>query len=404
MSSPQPGHVLEPSKPLLNKVHPVTSIIQPMGWAGLAGLILALVVGGILGWEEFIIIAVVLTVLFIVAIAFVIGRSAYEVKLDLTRLRVRVGADAFGGVSITNLATRRSMASIFMMPVGKDTSAFRVPRLAGNTSHDESFQVDTSSRAVVPVGPVRSSRGDGLGLLRRDVIWAEAQEMFVHPRTINLQDSSTGFMKDLEGRPTDTLSSSDIAFHALRDYVVGDDLRHVHWKSSARTGKLLVRQFEETRRSHLVICLSMSVEDYESEADFELAVSATASMGEQSIREEKDLTIQVPSKSLSVASGPRMLDDFARLEFGNPVASIETVALDASVAAPDASVVIVAVGTPVAPARLHAATSRFSPDVLSVILRCEVGARLTRAVIGSSPVLTIGSLEDLPRALRSLEA
>jgi uncharacterized protein (DUF58 family) len=394
---------LHVSEPLRRRVSPFFAVIQPAGWAALISSLVLAGLGWWLGWMEFLVIALMVVALSIFSIIFVIGRSTYDVSLDLSRLRVTVGSDAFGGVSVSNTSTRPVMASTFMMPVGKATSSFLVPRLAGSASFDESFQVNTSKRAVIPVGPVRSSRGDGLGLLRREVIWTDAQELFIHPKTISLGDSSAGFMKDLEGRPTDTLSSSDIAFHALREYVVGDDLRHVHWKSTARTGKLLVRQFEETRRSHLVICLSMSVEDYESEADFELAVSACASLGQQAIRDDKDVTIQAPKKRLNVQTGLRMLDDFSRLEFGGPVDRIETVALDGSAAAPDASVVVIAVGTPVRPGRLHAATSQFGVDVLTVVLRCGNGAHLSRGVIGNSPVLTIGNLEDFPRALRSLE-
>jgi hypothetical protein len=147
----------------------------------------------------------------------------------------------------------------------------------------------------------------------------------------------------------------------------------------------------------------MTVDDYRTEADFELAVSAAASMGEQSIKNEKDVTIQVPSRRLHVQNGMRMLDDFSRLEFGSLVDPIEVVALEASAATPDASIVFVVAGTPVSPSSLHAATSQFDADMLTVVLRCEAGAGLSRGTIGSTPVLTIGSLEDLPQALRSLE-
>src|SRR5699024_9984886 len=83
--------------------------------------------------------------------------------------------------------------------------------------------------------------------------------------------------RDLEGTPSSDLSSSDIAFHALRDYAPGDDRSHVHWRTTARTGKLMVRQFEETRRSHVVVALDDLAEHYASDEEFELAVSAAAS-------------------------------------------------------------------------------------------------------------------------------
>ena len=80
-------------------------------------------------------------------------------------------------------------------------------------------------------------------------------------------------MRDLEGRTVPKVSDNDVSFHALRGYVAGDDRRHIHWKSSAKTGTLMVRQFEETRRSHLLTMVSSRLEDYASDEQFELAIS-----------------------------------------------------------------------------------------------------------------------------------
>jgi len=262
--------------------------------------------------------------------------------------------------------------------------------------------VPTNRRQVIPVGPVRSSRGDALGLLKREADWTDMQELFVHPPTVFLDDSSAGFLKDLEGRPTDALSSSDIAFHALRDYVVGDDLRHVHWRTSARTGRLMVRQFEETKRSHLVVCLSMAPEDYATEDDFELAVSAAASLSQQAIREQKDVTVRVPSRMLRTVTRQALLDDFTRLEYGAECDPVTLVAQGAAQQVLDASVAIIVTGGQIAPDRLYGAMSRFSVEVYTGAIRCATGKAPSRGLIGGNPVLTIGKLDDLPQAVRGL--
>ena len=132
--------------------------------------------------------------------------------------------------------------------------------------HEDLFTIPTARRAVIVVGPVRSVRADPLHLLRRQVLWTEPEDLFVHPRTVALAGSAAGFIRDLEGMPTTELSSADVSFHALRDYVPGDDRRHIHWKTTARTNKLMVRQFEETRRAHLAISLSINTDEYASEA------------------------------------------------------------------------------------------------------------------------------------------
>ncbi|BAS08086.1 conserved hypothetical protein [Arthrobacter sp. Hiyo4] len=123
------------------------------------------------------------------------------------------------------------------------------------------------------------------------MLWTEPEDLFVHPKTVALAGSAAGFIRDLEGMPTTDLSSADVSFHALRDYVPGDDRRHIHWKTTARTNKLMVRQFEETRRAHLAISLSINTDEYASEQEFEMAISAAASIGRQAIREQRELDV-----------------------------------------------------------------------------------------------------------------
>ena len=50
-----------------------------------------------------------------------------------------------------------------------------------------------------------------------------------------------------------------LAFHALREYVPGDELRHVHWRASAHAGKLIVKQHVDTAHASLAVVLDVSV-------------------------------------------------------------------------------------------------------------------------------------------------
>ena len=203
--------------------------------------------------------------------------------------------------------------------MGAATAVFHLPRMKPQQVHEDLFTIPTARRAVIVVGPVRSVRADPLHLLRRQVLWTEPEDLYVHPRTVALAGSAAGFIRDLEGMPTTDLSSADVSFHALRDYVPGDDRRHIHWKTTARTNKLMVRQFEETRRAHLAISLSINTDEYASEQEFELAISAAASIGRQAIREQRELDVLTQAGPLRCETGRNMLDGMTRI-VGRPAA------------------------------------------------------------------------------------
>ena len=262
--------------------------------------------------------------------------------------------------------------------------------------------VPTSRRAVLVVGPVRSVRDDPLSLMRRQVTWAKEQELFVHPRTVRLDEAASGFLRDLEGTPSSDLSSSDIAFHALRDYAPGDDRRHVHWRTTARTGKLMVRQFEETRRSHVVVALDNLAEHYASEEEFELAVSVAASISAQTFREEKELTPFTFDARQRTASFRPMMDDYTLVEQLGERISFHELGQKASDLAPNASAVMMVVGPHTTARELNAAANQLPIGVMAVAIRCVEDAEVQRSAIGSLDVVTLGSLDTLARALRAV--
>ncbi|MEO2098769.1 MAG: DUF58 domain-containing protein, partial [Brachybacterium sp.] len=252
------------------------------------------------------------------------------------------------------------------------------------------------------VGPVRSVRDDPLSLMRRQVTWAKEQELFVHPRTVRLDEAASGFLRDLEGTPSSDLSSSDIAFHALRDYAPGDDRRHVHWRTTARTGKLMVRQFEETRRSHVVVALDNLAEHYASEEEFELAVSVAASISAQTFREEKELTPFTFDARQRTASFRPMMDDYTLVEQLKERISFHELGQKASDLAPNASAVMMVVGPHTTARELNAAANQLPIGVMAVAIRCVEDAEVQRSAIGSLDVVTLGSLDTLARALRAV--
>jgi len=381
-------------------VAPVVTTVSGFGWAVLACTIAALVTAAILGWRELLVIGFVLLAALLIAVGFALGRSAYAVRLDLALTRVVVGERAVGRIAVSNTSARSLLPARIELPVGSSYASFHLPRLAPQAEHDDLFGIPTQRRSVIVVGPVRSVRGDPLGLLRRELRWTDPVELYVHPKTVSLGGSSAGFLRDLEGIESRVLSDNDVSFHALREYVPGDDRRYIHWKTSARTGKLMVRQFEETRRSHLAVALSTNRSDYRDEEEFELAVSICGSLGVQALREEFDLTVLTQNSTLKSDTGRRLLDELSGVEQSERRESIVQLAKTTGSSVPNASVAFLLFGGTVTPAQLQASSVHIPLGVRVLAVSAQPGAPLTLRSIGDMTLLTVGDLTEFPLALR----
>ncbi|MBK0332094.1 DUF58 domain-containing protein [Brachybacterium sp. MASK1Z-5] len=384
------------------RASPALAVVSPVGWTLLAAVLGSGFLGLWLHITELNVLALALLVPLVIAAVFVLGRTSYAITLDLQSHRVVVGTRAVGRVEVRNPTEKTILPSRIELSVGSASAQFLVPRLGASAAHEELFAVPTRRRAVLVVGPVRSVRDDPLSLMRRQVTWAKAQELFVHPRTVRLDEAASGFLRDLEGTPSSDLSSSDIAFHALRDYTPGDDRRHVHWRTTARTGRLMVRQFEETRRSHVVVALADRAADFEDEDEFELAVSAAASVSVQTMREEKELTALTTAGRQRTTTLRRLLDDYTVLEAQRGRRPLRDLGQACADKAPNASAVVLVVGSQATPTELNQAATRFPPGVLPIAVRCARGAEVRRSRLGGLELVTLGRIEDLPMAMRTV--
>lgn len=364
-----------------------------------------------LGWVEAVFMGVAALVFAGIAALFMIGRSVYSVELDLHSPRVVVGEDAPGAVLIRNPTRRRLMPESIEIPVGEGRAEFRLPSLAAGGEFRGEFRVPTVRRSVITVGPVRSVRQDPLHLLRRELMWTAGATLFVHPVTIPVPSTSTGLIRDLEGMPSGDLTESDISFHALREYVPGDDRRHIHWKSTARTGTMMVRQFEQTRRSQLLIALTCDSADYFSEEEFELAVSVAASLGVRAIRDGRDTTVLYSGEQPEYAASPphaeharstspsRLLDDLSGVGHSAASIGLQVLTRVSMTEVPDVSVAFLVCGSVPTLTQIRSAALAFPLGTEIVALVCNPGVVPTVRHVDNLTVLSIGYLDDLKNSL-----
>ncbi|MGR0220332.1 DUF58 domain-containing protein [Agromyces sp. ZXT2-6] len=391
-------------------------VVTTLGWGVVVAAVAALALGYGWGWAELVVVGWGLALLVVLASAHLAGRGAGSIDLSLPVDRVAVGEAAEARLVARNPGRRRFAAARLELPVGDRIVSRMLPPLAHDAVFDERVAVPTRRRGVIAVGPVRTVRADPIGLMRRDIEWSGVRMLHVHPRTIAVSPLSTGYLRDLEGTPTRDLTVSDIAFHALREYQPGDDRRYIHWRSSAKTGTFMVRQFEETRRSRMMVVLDLASDAYEDAEDFELAVSAAASLGARAIRDARSISFITSGRAraagrastaapgsrggtgmreLPTASRDRLLDALCLVETDPRAAGLADTVRAASESVSGVSLVFVVTGTARPVASLRQAASRLPAGVEGVVVRCAAEGEADARAIGALSVFGIGYLEDL---------
>jgi len=373
--------------------------VTPLAWVLVALTVVALLVGRWFGWEELTVVAVAGVALLAIGAVFMLGRFDLEVSVDVRPQRVMAGERAVAAVTAANRAGGRVLGASMELVVGDGAAEWRLPSLGHDDVHEELFVLPTVRRAVIPVGPASTVRGDPLGLFRRTRSWTEPIPLFVHPHTVPLNELGTGFVRDLEGRATNAVSQADVAFNTLREYEPGDDRRLIHWLTSARVGELMVRQFIDTRRSHVAMVVDGGRAAYDTEEEFELAVSVAASIGRRILLDEQEVSMVVAGDRIPSSSGMGMLDALSAVRLGHGAARLvpEIDRLFRYAGGFSLAVLVTGSRTPIAD--LRAAAVRFPSDVRVFLLQVDPTATTTFRPLGSQALLTLGHLDDLAQLL-----
>ncbi len=382
--------------------------VTAAGWLLLGVLVAGAAAGLAFGWVEAWVAAAVAALLLVLCIPFLFGGHDYSVHLVLDRDRVVAGTEVGGHLEIRNQSRRISLPGVVDIPVGAGLVEAHVPLLTAGAEHRESLTIVARRRGVITVGPMTIARGDPLGILRSEVEWPQVERVYVHPVTVAIPSTSAGNIRDLEGSPTKDIVSADLSFHAIRQYAPGDSRRHVHWKSTAKTGTLMVRQYEETRRARLAIILDLGAAEYMGDDEFELAVSAAASLGVQGVRDGREVLVAMSDEIPEIARTtvlslrtiptltPRaLLDGMSAVETSERALRLETVTSLTVQNHPGLSIAFLVTGSTVSLSRLRSAALAFPLDVATVAVRVEPGAEPSLRAVGDLTVLTIGALHDL---------
>jgi uncharacterized protein (DUF58 family) len=192
-------------------------------------------------------------------------------------MRITAGSPARVDLLLSNRArfgsTKLSVTDRLPQP-----RRFEAPPLKGHASTAIQAPLVFARRGIYELGPAEVGVTDPFGLLRFVRRFEERKEVVVYPQIHELRDFPlSGGNVEVGTRGSRGQRGNEFA--GLREYRQGDDRRHIHWKSVARTGELYVKEFALEAPRRYAVVLDLRREGLRiPEAEVEDAVSVAASV------------------------------------------------------------------------------------------------------------------------------
>ncbi len=230
---------------------------------------------------------------------------------------VTVGRDLRIRYEVTNVKTRLPSLAVEISEAGLPEPAF----LAHVPANDHTAVVSVNSfvrRGIYPLGTVTLSTGFPFGLFRKERDFEAPGEVIVWPRTDRAvrEPSPGGGQIPRVGVAARGARGSRGEYRSLREYRSGDDVRDVHWRSTARRGSPVVREYEQDGAETRWICLDTKGEPGDAA---EVAVESAAALAARAARRQTPFALVADRHILEPGQGPghleRVLDALARVDF-----------------------------------------------------------------------------------------
>jgi uncharacterized protein (DUF58 family) len=237
--------------------------------------------GRLFGVLELFIIGAAAGLLVLAAVGIVLlARLRLAVARTVTPPRVYAGSPSRVELSIRNDGERSTpVLRLFDAVSGTRGADLLLSPLERDVVNRAAYRLPTERRGVIEIGPLEVVVSDPFGLASSSTIAAPRAELTVYPHIDDIAPvpHTTGDDPYAGADHPSALGRSGEDFYALRPYVVGDDLRRVHWRSTAHRDELMVRQDELPWQGRVTVLLDVR-RNAHTPASLELAVSAAASI------------------------------------------------------------------------------------------------------------------------------
>ncbi|MCB1246689.1 MAG: DUF58 domain-containing protein [Acidimicrobiia bacterium] len=250
------------------------------GWAAVGAAVALVVLWAGFGEDLLLALAVFLFVAVVGGILYVrLAAPRLVLRREVNPDQVHDGERALVDLSL------RSRRKVFRVSVedrvhGLGAATFVADRVSDGDDMAGRYEVVCRPRGVYKVGPAKVTIGDPLGFTESVSTFGSVDRIVVYPRVEALTGVPTGRGQDqtINTSRANFWHSGGEDFFTLREYHQGDDLRKVHWPSSARRDQLMIKQLEMPWQSRAFIVLDPRVEPHSSAESFEQAVRGAASV------------------------------------------------------------------------------------------------------------------------------
>lgn len=193
-------------------------------------------------------------------------------------------------------------------------------QIGAGESAEASYTVEAEKRGAYLLGPTLVSTTDPLGFYPQVQTLACSSEMLVYPSVPSLRQMAASGGGTWGQREQDSTAArgGGLDFHGVRDYQPGDELRRVHWRTTARTGKLAVMEYTQGAASNILVALDLHAVSYADtgtgrESALEYAIKMTAAACDYLLRQSHSVQVVLPALPLPAMSGLLTLQDSAEL-------------------------------------------------------------------------------------------
>jgi len=178
------------------------------------------------------------------------------------------------------------------LPVALTAPPFHreVITLGPHGTHRVSYRLQCRRRGYYDIGPLTMETGDLLGIAHEVNARLTEQHIIVYPRVLPIRELGLPTHAPQVALPAHLALFEDPArVMGVRDYQRGDSPRRIHWTATARTGRMLVKQYQSAIARETLVCLDLNRESYGQRQMYtatELAIVVAASLANHIVTQE----------------------------------------------------------------------------------------------------------------------